>query len=151
MAHDRGIPVVGEFDHTLYKGLYLIADFFPRMVHDQIQAWREMPGVVGLKEYYGFAPSQFSVNAAMLKECMATPDAPLEELLKRVAAPYGEKAAPIMIEAWEKVARGVESYPWDTTYIIGPFGLGLIGSRGRLDTVGGLNLLFTVCCHWLFA
>lgn len=123
MAADRGIPVVGEFDHTLYKGLYLIADFFPRIVHEQIQAWKEMEGVVGIKEYYGFAPSQFSVNAAMLQACIASPDAPLAQLLQQVAAPYGTEAAPLMIEAWEKVAQGVEAFPWDTTYLIGPMGL----------------------------
>ncbi len=124
MAKSRGIPVVGEFDHTLYKGLYLIADFFPRLVYEQVQGWKEMDGVVGIKEYYGFAPSQFSVNAAMLQACLQSPDAPLEQLLQEVAAPYGEKAASLMIQAWEQVAQGVEAYPWDTTYLIGPMGLG---------------------------
>lgn len=124
MAADRGIPVVGEFDHTLYKGLYQIADFFPRLVYEQLQGWKQMAGVIGVKEYYGFAPSQFSVNAAMLQACMQSPDAPLEELLQEVAAPYGKTAAPLMIEAWEKVAQAVEAFPWDTTYLIGPMGLG---------------------------
>lgn len=98
MALDRNIPVMGEFDHTLYKGLYLIADYFPRMVYENLQGWKEMEGVVGIKEYYGFAPSQFSVNAAMLKACMRSPTATLDQLLKEVAAPYGEKAAPLMIQ-----------------------------------------------------
>lgn len=124
MAADRGIPVIGEFDHTLYKGLYQIADYFPRLVYEQLQGWRELEGVIGVKEYYGFAPSQFSVNAAMLKACMRSPEASLAELLQGVAAPYGEKAAPLMIQAWEKVAQGAEAYPWDTTYLIGPMGLG---------------------------
>ena len=124
MAKDRGIPVIGEFDHTLYKGLYLIADYFPRLVYEQLQGWKEMDGVIGVKEYYGFAPSQFSVNAAMLKACLKSPNAPLDELLQTVAAPYGEKAAPLMIQAWERVAQAVEAYPWDTTYLIGPMGLG---------------------------
>jgi len=132
MAADRNIPVVGEYDHTLYKGLYQIADYFPRIVHEQLQAWAEMEGVVGIKEYYGFAPSQFSVNAAMLKACMQSFDAPLDQLLAEVAAPYGEKAAPIMIAAWETVAQGAEAFPWDTTYLIGPMGLerGNDGSHG---------------------
>lgn len=123
MAKDRNMPVIGEFDHTLYKGLYLIADYFPRMVYENLQGWKAMDGVVGIKEYYGFAPSQFSVNAAMLKACMRRPNATLDELLKEVAAPYGEKAAPLMMEAWDCVARGVEAFPWDTTYLIGPMGL----------------------------
>ncbi len=123
MAADRGIPVIGEFDYTLYKGLYQIGDYFPRLVHEQLQGWKEMEGVIGVKEYFGFAPSQFSVNASMLQACMRSPDASVEQLIQEVAAPYGEKAAPLMIRAWEKVAQGAEAYPWDTTYLIGPMGL----------------------------
>ena len=123
MAFERNIPVVGEFDHTLYKPLYQIEDFFPRLIHEQMLGWKEMEGVVGVKEYYGFSPTTFSVNAAMLKAWMKTPKAALETLLQEIAAPYGEKAAPIMIQAWEYVAQSVEAYPWDTTYLIGPMGL----------------------------
>jgi hypothetical protein len=123
MARERRIPVIGEFDHTLYKGLYLIADFFPRLVYEQLQAWKEMEGVIGVKEYFGFAPSQFSVNAAMLSACMKSPQAPLDQLLREIAKPYGERAAPLMIQAWEYVTQGAETFPWDTTYMIGAMGL----------------------------
>jgi hypothetical protein len=56
----------------------------------------------------------------------------MESLLEEIAAPYGPKAAPLMIQAWEYVAQHVEAYPWDTTYMIGPLGLdrGQDGSHG---------------------
>ena len=92
IASDRGIPVIGEFDYTLYTGYYAITDYFPRFVYEQLQSWKELNGVVGVKEYFGFAPSQFSVNADMLRACMKSPDASLEELLKEIAAPYREKS-----------------------------------------------------------
>ena len=123
MAEERGIPVLGEFDHTFYKPLYLFEDFFPRLIYEQMIGWKEMKGIVGVKEYYGFAPTTFSVNAAMLKAWMRSPDASLDSLLAEIAAPYGAKAAPLVIQAWEYVARSVEAYPWDTTYLIGPMGL----------------------------
>jgi len=132
MALERNIPVLGEFDHTLYKPLYQIEDFFPRLVYEQMRGWKELAGVVGVKEYYGFAPSTFSVNAAMLRAWMKSPDAPLDTLLAEIAAPYGPEAAPHLLQAWEYVARSVEAYPWDTTYLIGPLGLdrGRDGSHG---------------------
>jgi len=132
MAFERNIPVLGEFDHTLYKPLYQMEDFFPRLIYEQMTGWKEMEGVVGVKEYYGFAPSTFSVNAAMLKAWMKSPDAPLDVLLREIAAPYGPKAAPFLMQAWEYVAQSVEAYPWDTTYMIGPLGLdrGQDGSHG---------------------
>lgn len=122
-AYENGIPVVGEFDHTLYKPLYQIDDFFPRLIYEQMNGWQEMKGVVGVKEYYGFAPSTYSVNYSMLKAWMKKPNASLEELLQEIAAPYGKKTTPFMIKAWEYVAQAVEAYPWDVSYMIGPLGL----------------------------
>jgi hypothetical protein len=123
LAKEHGIPVLGEFDHTFYKPLYLIEDFFPRLIFEQMNCWKEMPGVVGVKEYYGFSPSVFSVNATMLKAWMKSPSAPLDQLLNEIAAPYGPQAAPLLQQAWEYTAQSVEAYPWDTTYLIGPIGL----------------------------
>ena len=123
LAAERNIPVLGEFDHTLYEPLYLIEDFFPRLIYEQMVAWKETEGVVGVKEYYGFAPSTFSVNAAMLKAWMKSPHASLDTLLNEIAVPYGSQAAPLLIRAWEYVAQSVEAFPWDTTYLIGPMGL----------------------------
>lgn len=123
LAKEHGIPVLGEFDHTFYKPLYLIEDFFPRLIYEQMNCWKEMPGVVGVKEYYGFSPSVFSVNAAMLKAWMKSPSASLDKLLNGIAAPYGPQAAPLLQQAWEYTAQSVEAYPWDTTYLIGPIGL----------------------------
>jgi hypothetical protein len=123
LAKERHIPVIGEFDHTLYKPLYMMEDFFPQLIYEQMMCWKEMEGVVGVKEYYGFAPSTFSVNAAMLQAWMKSPRAPLDRLLKEIAAPYGRKAAPLMIQAWDYVSQHVQAYPWDVTYMIGPLGL----------------------------
>ena len=123
LARERDVPVLGEFDHTFYKPLYLFEDFFPRLIYEQMVGWKEMEGIVGVKEYYGFAPTTFSVNAAMLKAWMASPEKSLDELLAEIAAPYGPQAATPVIQAWEYVARSVEAYPWDTTYLIGPMGL----------------------------
>ena len=123
LAKEHGIPVLGEFDHTFYKPLYLIEDFFPRLIFEQMNCWKEMPGIVGVKEYYGFSPSVFSVNAAMLKAWMKSPSASLDKLLNEIAAPYGPQAAPLLQQAWEYTAQSVEAYPWDTTYLIGPIGL----------------------------
>ena len=115
IAADRKIPVIGEFEYSFYKDWGTISDFFPRFVYENLQGWKQMKGVVGIKEYFGFAPQHFSVNAAMVKACIENPDASLDELLKIVAAPYGKKAAPHMMDAWEKVARGLEAMPWNAS------------------------------------
>ena len=143
IAAARGIPVIGEIDHTLYKGLYQISDYFPRLVYEQLQEWKRIPGVVGIKEYFGLPPSQLSVNAAMLGACLRSPEASLEQLLEQVAAPYGTRAAPALLAAWEQVAVGVESFPWDITYLIGPMGL----SRDH-DGSHGWEQITIPNAHW---
>ncbi|GAA3603424.1 hypothetical protein GCM10022396_20970 [Flavivirga amylovorans] len=122
-AYENNIPVVGEFDHTLYKPLYQIDDYFPRLIYEQMKGWKDMKGVVGIKEYYGFAPSTYSVNFAMLEAWLKNPDASVDTLLKQIAKPYGKKSSEYMIEAWDYIAQGVVAYPWDVTYLIGPLGL----------------------------
>ena len=143
IAAERGIPVIGEVDHTLYKGLYQISDYFPRLVYEQLQEWKRIPGVVGIKEYFGLPPSQLSVNAAMLGACLRSPAASLEQLLEQVAAPYGSPAAPALLAAWEHVAVGVESFPWDITYLIGPMGL----AKDR-DGSHGWEQVTIPSAHW---
>ncbi|MEI7954993.1 MAG: hypothetical protein WCJ66_07475 [Verrucomicrobiota bacterium] len=118
LAKERGIPVLGEFDHTFCKPLYLMEDFFPRLMYGELAGWEEMEGIVDVKEYHGFVPSTFSVNAAMLKAWMKSPDAPLDKLLWEIAGPYGPNAALLMIKAWAYVAQHVEAYPWDVSWIL---------------------------------
>ena len=137
IASERNIPVIGEFDHTLYKGYFQLQDYFPRLIYEVMQEWRKIPGVIGVKEYFGFAPSTFSVNAAMLRAWMRAPNASLESLLEEISTPYGERTAPLMRKAWESVAQSVEAFPWDTTYLVGEIGLarGSDGSHGWLPAV----------------
>ncbi|WP_242155574.1 hypothetical protein [Aestuariivivens sediminis] len=124
LARTRNIPVIGEFDHTLYKPLYQIGDYFPRLVYETLNGWKEL-NIQGIKEYYGFESSNFSVNYEMLKAWVKSPEESLEYLLNKIAAPYGEKRSGFMKEAWELVAQSVEAFPWDVTYLIGPMGLDL--------------------------
>ena len=123
-AYKNNIPVIGEFQHTLYKPLYQVQDYFPRLIFEQLNEWKKMEGVVGVKEYWGFAPSTFSVNYNILKEWMDAPDASLDELLDKISNPYGKKTAPVMKEAWEYVAEATEVIPWDVSSALGDLGAG---------------------------
>ena len=112
-------------------------------MYEQLQEWKRIPGVVGIKEYFGLPPSQLSVNAARLGACLRSPEASLEQLLEQVAAPFGTRAAPALLAAWEQGAVGVESFPWDITYLIGPMGL----SRDH-DGSHGWEQITIPNAHW---
>lgn len=120
LAGSRGIPVIGE---GFFGGSGEDVDPIthlpcPRLVYQEMEALRRTRGVVGMKEYYGLVPSHFSANMAMVKGYLATPDAPLADLVAAIAEGYGKPAAPILEEAWETAAQAMELFPWDASWLV---------------------------------
>lgn len=118
LAGQRGIPVIGE---GFFGGSGEDVDSLthlpcPRLVYQQLRALHEAEGVVGAKEYYGLVPSHFSVNAAMLREFVKCPDAPLEQHLRVLAAPYQAPSPDELLAAWESASQAMELFPWDASW-----------------------------------
>lgn len=118
LAHDRGIPVIGEgFFGGSGEDISPLTHLpCPRLVYQQLDALRHCEGVVGVKEYYGLVPADFSVNIALFAAYLRAPDAALDTLLKPLAVDYGEGVAAHLLEAWEQVARAMELFPWDASW-----------------------------------
>ena len=120
LAGQRGIPVIGE---GFFGGSGEDVDPLthvpcPRLVHQELEALRSTPGVVGFKEYYGYVPAHFSANVALMRAWLAAPDAPLAELLAPIAAAYGGTAQAALLEAWDATAQAMELFPWDASWLI---------------------------------
>ena len=120
LAADRGIPVIGEgFFGGAGEDIAPLTHLpCPRLVYQQVEALRRTAGVVGVKEYYGLVPRDFSVNIALFAAYLRTPDVPLQTLLAPVATAYGDEAAPDLLDAWEGTARAMELFPWDASWAL---------------------------------
>lgn len=118
LAARRDIPFIGEgfFGGSGEDVDPLTHLACPRLVYQQLDAFRATTGVVGIKEYYGFVPDHFSVNVALFAAYLRSPEAGLPELLKRIAAAYGNAAEAPLLEAWEMTAEALEVFPWNASW-----------------------------------
>lgn len=120
LAHQRGIPVIGEgFFGGSGEDIHPLTHLAcPRLVYQQLDTLRHTTGVVGVKEYYGLVPAHFSVNIALFRAYLQTPERSLEQLLAPLAAAYGPAAQPLVLEAWEATAQAMELFPWDASWAL---------------------------------
>jgi len=118
VAAQRGIPVIGEAflggsGEDVSPLTHLAC---PRLVYQQLEALRLAEGVVGIKEYYGMVPADFSVNVRLLSAYLRAPGAALDALLTPIAASYEGGAGPILLNAWEATAHAMEIFPWNASW-----------------------------------
>jgi hypothetical protein len=85
-----------------------------------------VPGVVGIKEYFGLNPTVEDPNLRMTGLFFRNPAISEADALKALAKPYG-KAAGGMIEFWRLTSQGMELFPWETSWYIREVG------RSRTD------------------
>lgn len=117
-ARRKGIPVIGEvFLGGATEETEMLAHFpHPRLTFQQLRAMQECPGVSGVKEYYGMEPSQFSVNVALFRNYLRNPAASFAQLVEPIAESYGAQAQPLLLDAWELSACGMELFPWNASW-----------------------------------
>lgn len=120
LAAQHGIPVVGEgFFGGSGEDIHPLTHLAcPRLVFQQLEAFRRTEGVAGIKEYYGLVPAHFSVNIALFRAYLRDPHAALEALLEPIAERYGKRASPVLREAWEATAQAMELFPWDASWAL---------------------------------
>ena len=80
-----------------------------------------VPGLAGIKEYYGLVPDQEDANLRMtglfFNDTSVTEDAALATL----ARPYGAAAADV-IQFWRLTSEAMELFPWEATWVIRAIG-----------------------------
>jgi len=118
IAHRRGIPVIGEaFLSDSGEDIAPLTHLAcPRLVYQEARALQNTQGIVGIKEYFGLAPEDFSTNIALLKAYLAEPESSFENLIVPIAADYGSSSRNALLEGWEATAEAMELFPWDASW-----------------------------------
>ena len=119
LADHRGIPVIvetflGNSSEELEPFAHLA---FPLVTYRGLQRIAQLPGVVGIKEYYGLNPTKEDPNLRITSLFFSKPDATETEALDALARPYG-RAAKRMPEFWRVASEGMEHFPWDASWWI---------------------------------
>lgn len=116
MCMRLGIPVVAEgFFGSANEEIQPLSIPAPRLTDEQLLAVAAVPGVVGVKEYFGVVPDIGDLNLAMFAARVAAPDAETTDLLRQVTARFGEQQD-TMISFLECLADGLQFFPWDASW-----------------------------------
>ncbi len=119
LASKRGIPVVGEY---FLGGASEELEPFVNLSHPLVtlrglKALASVPGISGIKEYYGLAPDREDPNLRMTGLFFRNPQIAESEALQLLAEPYG-KAKGDIIRFWQLTSEGMELFPWETSWLI---------------------------------
>ena len=92
LAADRGTGVIVElFLSGTGEDLGPVPSYpCPRLVIEQLRSVAELPGVVGIKEYFGTVAEHISVNEQAWREFLRQPEASDGEILAGLAAEFGD-------------------------------------------------------------
>ncbi len=128
LADEHDLPVIVEYwlggpCEELEPLLYLS---HPLVTLRGLRAIAAIPGVSGIKEYYGLDPDREDPNLRMTALFFAKPELSDAAALDELAIPY-EAAADSMVEFWKLTSRGMELFPWETSWYIRQVG------RSRVD------------------
>jgi hypothetical protein len=109
----------------------------PLVTARQLRAAAELPGPVGVKEYYGIIPERADPNLAVAMAFFSG-DRTDADLLTRAAAGYGG-AAGAMVEAWTEASTGYELMPWDASWFMREIGRSTPHHTMSAATVRGMQ------------
>jgi hypothetical protein len=135
LAAERGIPVMVEsflgaaseevepFQHLAH----------PLVTRRQIAALAAVPGVRGIKEYYGLRPDMEDPNLRMAGLTFTQPDLSEDEALAALAASYGPAAAGVA-DYWRLCSAAQELFPYDTSWFA--------REKGKTDLSHSLSAAF---------
>lgn len=118
LAADRGVGVIVEmFLSGTGEDLGPLPSYpCPRLVVEQLRSVADLPGVVGIKEYFGTVAEHISANERAWGECLRRPEASCDDILATLAADFGDEGGACLPAAWEEAARAIEVFPWDVSW-----------------------------------
>ena len=128
LARERGIPVLVEYwlGGPCEELEPLLNLSHPLVTLRALRSIAAVPGVSGIKEYYGLDPDREDANLRMTAQFFADPNLDEDEALEILSAPYSQ-AGGDMVQFWKLTSRGMELFPWETSWYIRQIG------RSRVD------------------
>lgn len=88
----------------------------PRLVYEQISITSSIPGVTGLKEYYGICPKYMSINEKIMGRCFEG-QTDFNQMIEDLACSYTDDISTI-IKFWETTSRVLELFPWELSWVM---------------------------------
>lgn len=129
-------------------GLPVVVEVFLSSSNEEVEPWRHLPvplvtvrqlreveripGVVGIKEYFGLQPHDADVNLAAARIYLRDPAIADDALLDELSG-----HAPGLAEFWARSSRAYEVYPWDASWFVRQLGRSVPAHELSAATVRG--------------
>ncbi len=141
LAAERGIPVTVEYwlGGPCEEFEPLLHLSHPLVTLRGLQAISAVPGVTGIKEYYGLDPDREDPNLRTTALFLSDSELTEGKALEILAQPYQDAATSVQ-QFWQLTSRGMELFPWEATWYIRQIG------RSRVDhALSGARIRGIVC------
>jgi hypothetical protein len=116
LCAERNIPVIGEAafcDMTEETQDWSIP--CPRLVDEQFLAMTRVPGIIGIKEYFGIPLVKRDLNFQVFSARLNGAVEPADELLRRITEHFGDQQQPVLAFLKE-LSDGMQMYPWEAAW-----------------------------------
>jgi hypothetical protein len=139
MARDLGIPVIAEgFFSSTHEEIEPLSLPSPRLVDEQYLALMGVPGVLGIKEYYGIDTSAADLNVEVLQARIRSPARSTDELIEEITQRFGPSQADVRAYLG-LLSDALQVYPWDASWTARRAGIGSIDHGWSAATVRGVT------------
>jgi hypothetical protein len=137
MSLELGIPVLAHaFFASASEEIETLSIPAPRLVDEEYLAFLHVPGVSGIKEYYGFDPSAPDLDVDLLQARLRSPSLSTEELLTQITRRFG--AAQTEVRRYlDLLSDALQTYPWDASWFAREVGRASVDHGWSAATIRG--------------
>jgi hypothetical protein len=138
MCRGLGIPVVAEsFFASASEEIEPLSIPAPRLVDEEYAAFARVPGIVGIKEYYGINTGISDLDLDLLQARLRDPARSTEDLLTEITKRFGVAQSDVRAYL-DLLADAYEAYPWDASWHAREVGRASTDHGWRGATIQGL-------------
>ncbi|MDE3150511.1 MAG: hypothetical protein KGL37_13660 [Acidobacteriota bacterium] len=116
ICHSLKIPVIAEaFWASHNEEIEPLSIPAPRLADEAYLAIMRVPGIVGIKEYYGLLPQATDLDLDVLRIRLSGFTGSTAEAMRKIAEPYGP-AREKVLEYISLLSDARQMYPWDASW-----------------------------------
>lgn len=117
ICHSLGLPVVAEsFFASASEEIEPLSIPSPRLVDEEYAAFLRVPGVVGIKEYYGINTSVPDFDTELLQARLRNPARSTVDLERDITARFGPAQADVL-SYLDLLSDARQTFPWDASWL----------------------------------
>ena len=137
MCRELGIPVVAEsFFASATEEIEPLSIPAPRLVDEEYLAFMSVPGIVGVKEYFGINPSATDLDTDLLRARFRNPSRSTDELIGDITQRFGSAQSDARAYL-ELLSSALQTYPWDASWAAREVGKASVDHGWSAATIQG--------------